>query len=107
MNTIDRDANIEVPVGRSRELRLPGYGASGYQWFAVLDDSRVVRLTRVGQPSPPAAPIPAGEGVDDVFVVEALAPGTASIYFDLARAWDRDAVTRRLHVTVTSQPVGA
>ena len=104
MRSVEDDLSVTLPVGAIEEFRLPGFGTSGYEWFPKIDDDRVARLTRVpSSPETGARPL-IGDSVDEVFSVEALRPGTATVVFELARPWERAAVTRRHTVTIRSEP---
>ena len=104
MKVLD-DLDVTVPVGGSEELRLPGFGTSGYQWFFRVDNNDVVRVRGVPHGPESAGALRVGDSFDDVFIVEAVNAGTASVLFELARPWQRNAVTSRHTVTIRSEPV--
>jgi predicted secreted protein len=101
---VEDDLDVTLPVGASEQFRLPGFGSSGYQWFFRVDDDRVVRVTRASREPESGDRLRVGDSVDEGFIVEALNPGTAVILFELARPWEREAVTRRHRVTILSEP---
>ncbi len=104
MKLVEGDLDLTMLVGTSEQLRLPGFGTSGYQWFSQVDDDRVVRVVRPTQGPEPSDRLRAGDSVDEIFIVEALNPGTATVLFELARPWQRETVTRRHRVTIRSEP---
>jgi predicted secreted protein len=104
VRSVEDDLKVTLPAGAIEEFRLPGFGTSGYEWIPKVDDERVVRLTRVPSSPETGARPPIGDSVDEVFSVEALRPGTATVVFELARPWERAAVTRRHTVTIRSEP---
>jgi predicted secreted protein len=104
VKSVEDDLTVTLPVGAIEEFRLPGFGTSGYEWFPKVDDERVVRLTRVPSSPETGARAPVGDSVDEIFSVEALRSGTATLVFELARPWERAAVTRRHTVTIRSEP---
>jgi predicted secreted protein len=104
MDLVEDTLDLVLRVGATEEFRLPGFGTSGYQWFYENDSPEVVRVTRSSPRPEPAERLRAGDSVDEVFNVEALAVGTATVIFELARPWERAAVTRRHTVTIRVEP---
>jgi predicted secreted protein len=100
---VEDDLDVTVPVGTTEQFQLPGFGTSGYQWFFQIDDDRVARVVRASRGPEPGDRLRVGDSVDEVFIVEALNPGTATVLFELARPWNREAVIRRHRVTIRSE----
>jgi predicted secreted protein len=104
MDLVEDTLDLVLYVGATEEFRLPGFGTSGYQWFYENDFPKAVRVTHSSRGPEPADRLPVGASVDEVFTVEALAAGTATVTFELARPWERAEVTRRHTVTIRVEP---
>jgi predicted secreted protein len=104
MDLVEDTLDLVLCVGATEEFRLPGFGTSGYQWFYENDSPQVVKVTRSPGGPEPADRLRVGDSVDELFTVEALAAGTATVTFELARPWERAAVTRRRTVTIRVEP---
>jgi predicted secreted protein len=90
-----------LKVGDRIDVRLPGSGASGFQWSARGSSEQLVIGERQYR-EPQGGERKTGESLDEVFPLTAVAPGLVTVTFELARPWQRDKVaeTRVLNVYI-------
>ncbi len=83
-------AELELSVGDSSELVLPGLGTAGYRWDGeVLGDAGVVALAwQRGWPPGEPAVHPPGAGAPERLTVAALAPGRVVVRLVQRRPWE-------------------
>ncbi len=93
---------LSLTAGERISLFLTETASTGYVWRAAVDDDTV--LTLIATEHSERSAMAGAEGVVD-FILEAIAPGTTTVRFDLARAWEKDAAeTRTVSVTVSPKP---
>lgn len=93
---------VELTVGERWEVRLPGRGAAGYQWFCEMAGPPEVVDVALVQLPPPSAPKAGGEppqggSYDEVVQVRALRPGTVSLSLTQRRSWETGKAPLRQH----------
>jgi predicted secreted protein len=81
---------VQLRVGQRHDVRLPGLGPTGYQWFHAASNANVV-VDRIDSAAP-GTTAPIGSGVEAHFVIAAQTPGPSRVVFEQARAWQRAAV---------------
>lgn len=86
---------IELAVGADYRVRLPSLSGAGYEWSATVEDGR--RVVSVSELDAVRGGAP-GESYDHVFVLLAVARGTAHIRFVQRRAWDAETAPRDTHL---------
>ncbi len=99
--------DVQLGVGESLELRLPGLGTAGYVWEHGIDgDEQAVDVSwRRGAPD--VASMPVGASVPETVVLRGLKPGKVNVQLRQRRPWERDTppVSRHeIQVTVTPSP---
>lgn len=77
---------LSVPPGERFEVPLPSLASAGYEWHLTGYDSRMVsfkakKLGSLAQPKP-------GKSPDEIFVFQALQPGTTDLHFAQYRSWE-------------------
>ena len=86
---------IELTVGGTSVLTLPGLGSAGYQWFVTLSDDAVADITLC---TVDASLPPGSQGSrDEHFVVTALRPGEAVAHFVQRRVFQPEALAHAQH----------
>jgi len=99
MATGMRDQLLEVPprinlrVGESRQLRLPGLGSAGYGWrYSIEGPGQAVSITmgREGGPVPnePGGPPPSTGSSMSVITIAGRQPGSTQVLLELRRQWE-------------------
>lgn len=89
---------ISLRVGKSYIVRLKGLTTAGYVWEYQVDGPEgVVRITNELTLSPGEAP-PVGASADELFSVEAFAPGTVTIRFKQRRPWEKESPPAEVYV---------
>jgi predicted secreted protein len=89
----DRDLELNLAVGESRELALASMGTAGFVWTAELEgDDGVVRVSR--RRAKPEGTSPPGRSTAELLRIIAEAPGHAVIRLQQARPWERNKAPR-------------
>ena len=89
----DRDLELNLAVGESRELALASMGTAGFVWTAELEgDDGVVRVSR--RRAKPEGASPPGRSTAELLRIIAEAPGHAVIRLQQARLWERNKAPR-------------
>lgn len=96
---MDSKSPVRLGVGQSTDVTLSRHGGTGYQWFVVVSNPEVAEVAAapVVRDRDSARP---GDPLTDRFVVSARHVGTATVTFELAQAWQRQAVEERRVVEV-------
>lgn len=82
-------AKIDLKVGETYTLRLPGLGAAGYLWTYDIAGDR--NLIDVSQTTAKSSEFPAvGSSMDRVFILQGLATGHLTIRFMQQRPWEKN-----------------
>jgi predicted secreted protein len=103
MSTDDQaiPASVTLRVGEERQVRLPSLGSAGFLWFAEADGSSV-ELARTRGTDASLAP---GASTDEIIIINAVAPGTATIRLTQRRPWEGgDAAHDQARIGVTVLP---
>ncbi len=79
---------ITIKVGSSTSLRFKSLASAGYKWDYELDKTGIVYVTPEGTTKTPG--IAAGQSLDEVFGIEASAPGTVHLTFLQRRSWQKN-----------------
>jgi predicted secreted protein len=93
---------IELKVGETYMLRLPGLGAAGYVWtYAIEGNNNLVDVSHGRADDAPSTdergtPL-VGFSVDQVFTIQALEPGHLTIHFTQSRPWEKDKTPVKTH----------
>jgi len=81
---------LQLRVGDTFELRLPGRGSAGYGW--IFHASGALETLSVSHST--VAPAPAGPprtgSADEVFTLQAVKPGRVELHFELRRSWEKN-----------------
>lgn len=95
---------IELKVGETYTLRLPGLGAAGYLWtYAIEGSNNLVDVSKGTADDAPSTDergtlyLITGSSLDEVFTVQALKPGYLTIHFIQSRPWEKDKTSARAH----------
>ncbi|GET35464.1 protease inhibitor I42 family protein [Microseira wollei] len=82
-------AKIDLKVGETYTLRLPGLGAAGYLWtYDIAWDSNLIDIS---QTTAKSSEFPAvGSSMDQVFILRGLATGHLTIRFMQRRPWEKN-----------------
>ena len=90
----ERDVELRLAVGESRELSLASLGTAGFVWTYELEsDDGIVRLSR--RRERPNQPEPIGRSTPELLRIQATAPGRAVIHLQQARPWESKVRPRR------------
>ena len=91
---MDIPTSLNLKVGETYSLTLPGLGTSGYQWTYEItqsDDAVVAVAAIPSEASRPESAQPAiGSSRNEIFAIQALRPGQATLRFRQGRSWERD-----------------
>src|SRR5215813_403542 len=79
--------NIDLKVGSSHTIELPGLGTSGYTWVHDLEKENVVRISH--QYVVPENPKPGQRGIEK-FTFHGVGHGTCVVQFKQIQTWDKD-----------------
>jgi inhibitor of cysteine peptidase len=91
---------VEVAVGQTITVRLPGNPTTGFEWVALPPDDPAVTVEASGQyVADPAGAGQVGGGGTYVFHYKAERPGTAKIVLHYRRSWEKSP-TEIFHVLV-------
>jgi predicted secreted protein len=82
--------HLDLTVGQSYSLTLPGLGTSGYVWRErVAGEPGVVGVSWV-RGFPPGAKLPAvGVSAPETLTIRALESGEVTLVLEQARPWER------------------
>jgi predicted secreted protein len=84
---VDKGDRVELTVGASTDVVLPGLGTAGYTWSPSNDSPAVVGV-EARPPQDAAQPGVVGESREERFRITALSAGTANVTFRLARSFE-------------------
>jgi len=91
---MDIPTSLHLEVGETYSLTLPGLATAGYQWTYEIThegDSVVAVAAVPSSASSHASAQPAiGSSRNEIFAVQALKPGQATLRFKQARSWERN-----------------
>ena len=90
---MDIPTSLNLKVGETYSLTLPGLGTSGYQWTYEItqsDDSVVAVIALPSEVSSQSAQPAIGSSRNEIFAIQALRPGQATLRFRQGRSWERD-----------------
>jgi predicted secreted protein len=79
---------IRLARGEGLVLTLPGLGSAGYQWFVVVEDPKIVQVTKLERP--PATVRGASGSVEEWFSIIALLAGQTMLRFTQRRSFQPD-----------------
>ena len=93
LDNCQRDLDLKLAVGESRELSLASLGTAGFLWtYQLQGDDGIVRLTqRRGRPGEAD---PVGRSTTERLMIQATAPGRAVIRMQQARPWESSVAPR-------------
>lgn len=102
----DRDLDLSLAVGESRELSLASLGTAGFVWTAELEgDDQILRVTR--RRAAPGRVSPPGRSTAELLMIVAQAPGRAVIRMQQARPWESGVAPRAsFAINVQISPAG-
>jgi predicted secreted protein len=90
-------ANIELKIGETYTLSLPGLGTAGYRWSCEIEgNAPLIDVSKIETEL--QQPLPIGSSRDEVFVLRALAVGQLSIRFVQSRPWEKDRPPHMQHI---------
>jgi predicted secreted protein len=82
-------ANMELKIGETYTLSLPGLGTAGYRWsYEIEGNASLIDVSKIEAEL--QQPLPIGSSRDEVFVLRALTVGILSIRFIQSRPWEKD-----------------
>jgi inhibitor of cysteine peptidase len=102
--TVFTSSPVAVKVNQDFLIALPSNPTTGYSWTAKTTGSAVAVEGSAYQPSAATGKPMMGAGGQQIFIVQSLKPGTATIAFSYARPWQKGvkaARTMTFAVTVT------
>jgi len=101
----DIPSRLDLRVGESWSLELPGLGAAGYRWgHDVVGDRDVIEVRWARSHPASAAPRAAGSSTPEVVTVTGQRPGAVTLTIFQRRSWeptDQVLVQHHLHVLVS------
>lgn len=80
---------MELAVGASQPVALPGLASAGYQWFAATDNPMVAKVEKLENDQAAAAGARSGSH-DELFSITALSKGNTVLHFFQKRAFQPD-----------------
>jgi predicted secreted protein len=100
---VEVPARIELSVGETYTLKLPGLGAAGYIWtYEVIANSDLINVSvatvRTAQSSDAGSLPTVGSGVDEIFTLKPQRVGQASIRFVQRRPWEQNQSPLKEHI---------
>ncbi len=106
-------AKIQLNVGETYTLRLPGRGSAGYAWeHHTVSSSQAVSVIQEGVREKPVDGVedrtPSSHSADILFRIHALEPGQVTLHLQLRRPWEKDRPPLSRHtleVTVLPAPL--
>ena len=96
MDELDLPAELVIPAGEERRLRLPGLGTAGYVWQAWVEGAPGAVEVAVApvadeDPSNRAAGGPVGRSFDEQVTVRGRHPGRVVVRLLQRRPWEQAA----------------
>lgn len=86
--------SLDLKVDETYSLTLPGLATAGYQWTYEITQSDDAVVTVAAVPSEAeryeSAQPAIGSSRDEIFAIQALKPGRATLRFKQGRSWERD-----------------
>jgi predicted secreted protein len=80
-------SNVNLGVGESHRVQLPGLGTAGYRWSAVVEgDEGVAEVSDAGLAE--LADRRIGRSADELFDIRAVGPGVARVRFAQRRPFE-------------------
>jgi predicted secreted protein len=96
----DPSIPIEVQTGDRFTIKLDANMTTGYSWvFGTTVDENILRLVNSDYISPKSGLT--GAGGTQVWVFEAIQPGTAVITLKYERSWESEPPIRTAHYTIS------
>ena len=84
-------SNVNLGVGESHRVRLPGLGTAGYRWLAAVEgDAGVAEVSDAGVAE--LADRRIGTSADELFDIRGIGPGVARVRFAQRRPFEPDDV---------------
>jgi predicted secreted protein len=80
---------ITLKPGQEHRIKLPGLGATGYQWMVEPCDQKVVTVEEILH-SIQEVTVPIAGSLNQEFRLTAVAPGQTSIRFNQRRRFEPD-----------------
>ncbi|MCY7324102.1 MAG: protease inhibitor I42 family protein [Phormidesmis sp. CAN_BIN36] len=91
---MDIPTSLNLDVGETYSLTLPGLATAGYQWkyeITQSDDSVVAVVAIPSEARSHESAQPAiGSSRNETFAIQALKPGQATLRFKQGRSWEQD-----------------
>ena len=82
--------SIRIRRGEAFSLSLNYRGLSGYKWEYTIDNEKIARVEKVGNPGEQSGfPAKIAGTPDENFKIHAMADGNATILFQQSRAWEK------------------
>lgn len=96
-------ARIELKVGETYTLKLPGLGAAGYVWtYEVIENTNLIKVaattTKTSSSSNEESLPVVGSSGDEIFTLKAQKVGHASIRFVQRRPWEQNQPPLKEHI---------
>ena len=107
MDELDLPAELVIPAGEERRLRLPGLGTAGYVWQAEVEGAAgavEVAVAPVADAPGRGVGDPVGGSLDEQVTVRGRRPGRVVLRLLQRRPWEQAAPPLReatLQVTVS------
>lgn len=101
---------IQLKVGETYTLRLPGRGSAGYAWeHHIVGNEQTLSVTQEGVreklPGEVDDRMPSSYSADILLSIRALEPGHATLHLQLRRPWEKDRPPLNMHtLEVTVRP---
>lgn len=94
---------VSVKVGQDFLIALPSRPSTGFSWTAKSSGAAVaVEGSAYQGPPPSSTMMRVGAGGQQIFVLEAMKPGTATATFAYARPWEKNVKpARTMTFTIT------
>jgi predicted secreted protein len=89
---------ITLNVGGSTTLKFKSLATAGYVWDYELDNTGIIYVTPEGTTK--SSLLAAGQSLDEVFGIEASAPGIVHVTFRQRRSWQKDKALNEKEYTV-------
>ena len=82
------EGNIVAHTREPIEIKVKGYGATGYMWHVEVDSNQIRVVDHKLEPDLAAF----GAGGEESFILEPLAAGELEVKFTLAAPWEAEPV---------------